>query len=69
MDLLIESLSRGEGQNDFQILANWTARVSGGHWGHLHRQNVNFRGLMDVSRRGDRWVLDGLTILNAQKEG
>ncbi|MES0827280.1 hypothetical protein [Ruegeria sp. SCP11] len=68
-DLLVENLAQGQGKDDFQIIANWTARVSGGHWGHLHRQNVNFRGLMDVSRRGDQWMLDGLTVLTAKKEG
>ena len=69
LQLQIERWSQGENSDAHQILANWTARVSGGHWGHLHRQNVNFRGLIDVSRHGDQWLLDGLTVLAAKKEG
>ncbi|WP_171134987.1 hypothetical protein [Ruegeria sp. HKCCD7221] len=69
VDLRIEGLSSGEDRNSHQIIANWTARVSGGHWGHLHQQSVLFRGLMNVSRHGDQWHLDGLTVLNAQKQG
>ncbi len=69
VDLQIESLSPGETRGDHQILANWTAQVSGGHWGHLHRQSIQYRGLMNVSRYGDQWQLDGLTVLSAKKEG
>ena len=35
--------------------------MSGGHWGHLHRRLVTYRGLVDVTRQADRWVLDGLS--------
>ncbi len=68
-DLNVESFAPGEDRNQHQVLANWTARVSGGHWGHLHRQTVSYRGLLDVSRHGDLWMLDDLTIISAKTGG
>ena len=68
-DLNVESFTPGEDRNQHQALANWTARVSGGHWGHLHRQAVSYRGLLDVSRHGDHWMLDDLTIISAKTGG
>lgn len=69
LDLNVESFAAGDARNRHQALANWTARVSGGHWGHLHRQAVHYRGVLDVSRHGNRWMLDGLTILSAKAGG
>lgn len=69
LDLQVETVSPGERPGSHQILANWTARMSGGHWGHLHTRSVAYRGLMDVSRRGDSWTLDGLTVLSARQKG
>ncbi len=68
-DLNVESFMPGRARNQHQALANWTARVSGGHWGHLHRQAVVYRGVLDVSRRGDQWMLDGLTIVSSKTGG
>ncbi|MTI02100.1 hypothetical protein [Roseibium sp. RKSG952] len=68
-DLNVESFSPGTDRHQHQALANWTARVSGGHWGHLHRQTVSYRGLLDVSRHGDHWMLDDLTIISAKTGG
>lgn len=68
-DLNVESFSPGADRHQHQALANWTARVSGGHWGHLHRQTVSYRGLLDVSRHGDHWMLDDLTIISAKTGG
>ncbi len=68
-DLNVESFTPGEERNQHQALASWTARVSGGHWGHLHRQAVSYRGLLDVSRHGDHWMLDDLTIISAKTGG
>ncbi|WP_170335498.1 hypothetical protein [Ruegeria arenilitoris] len=68
-DLQVERFSADTGNNQHQVLANWTAEVSGGHWGHLHRRAVLYRGMFDISRSGDRWKLDGLTIISAKAEG
>ncbi len=68
-DIIIEDISRTPDGDATQILANWTANVSGGHWGHQHKRQVTYRGLIDVSQSGSDWYLDGLTVLSAQTEG
>ena len=47
------------------VLARWTANMSGGHWGHEHRQRVSYRGLLDLEESNGVWKLHGLTVLNA----
>ncbi|MFC3614881.1 hypothetical protein ACFORG_14010 [Lutimaribacter marinistellae] len=59
----VSALPDGDGS---QIIATWTASMSGGHWGHIHRRLVTYRGLVDVTRDADEWFLSGLTILSAQ---
>jgi hypothetical protein len=54
---------RGDG---LSLLATWTARVSGGHWGHLHRREIQYRALMDVTEVDGVWKLNGLTVLSAR---
>lgn len=69
LDLQVETVSQGQSKNAHQFVAVWTASVSGGHWGHLHRRAVTYRSLVDVSHSGDIWRLDGLTVLSAQMAG
>ncbi|MGI9370399.1 MAG: hypothetical protein ACR2O2_16335 [Ruegeria sp.] len=68
-DIIIEDISQTPDGDATQILANWTANMSGGHWGHQHKRQVTYRGLIDVSQSGSDWYLDGLTVLSAQTEG
>ncbi|MEM9592601.1 MAG: hypothetical protein AAF967_14995, partial [Pseudomonadota bacterium] len=56
----IEPRDRGIG-----VLARWTANMSGGHWGHQHRQRVRYRGLLDLEDTDGVWKLHGLTVLDA----
>lgn len=65
----VEQVSERLGRNSHQILANWTADVRGGHWGHMHQQTISYRGLIDVSRTGEDWFLDALTVMSAKVEG
>ncbi|MDW4551688.1 hypothetical protein R5H32_20350 [Defluviimonas sp. D31] len=67
-DLEVEQISPAPDGAGSQILARWTASMSGGHWGHMHRRLVTYRGFIDVSRQGDRWFLGDLTILSAQTQ-
>jgi hypothetical protein len=48
------------------LLAHWTAQVSGGHWGHMHRRQIGYRALLDVTEADSTWKLDGLTIISAR---
>jgi hypothetical protein len=60
-----EITSHGDG---LSLLASWTAQVSGGHWGHMHRRNIRYRALMDVEETDGAWMLHGLTVLSAKVE-
>lgn len=52
-----------------RVLASWTGRAVGGHFGHMHRRAVAYRGLFDLAQAEDAWLLDGLTILDADLQG
>lgn len=51
-----------------RVLATWTAQVSGGHWGHLHRRTLRYRAFLDVEEVRGIWMLEGLTVLSARME-
>jgi hypothetical protein len=52
--------------NGIDVLARWTANMSGGHWGHQHRRRVGYRGLLDLEETEGVWKLRGLTVLSAE---
>jgi len=60
----IEALSQTP---DFRALASWTAQVRAGHWGHVHRQRIRFRALMELAFRNGIWRISGLTIVDAKR--
>ncbi|MFO1104390.1 MAG: hypothetical protein U1E20_15975 [Methylocystis sp.] len=63
-DVAVEKIdTRGEG---LSLLATWKALVSGGHWGHMHRREIQFRALIDVAEADGVWKVHGLTILSAR---
>ena len=51
--------------NGIDVLARWTANMSGGHWGHQHLRRVSYRGLLDLEETDGVWKLRGLTVLSA----
>ncbi|WP_226628160.1 hypothetical protein [Alloyangia pacifica] len=67
-ELQVEQISPDRSGSGSQILATWTAALSGGHWGHMHRRLVTYRALVDLSRKDNRWFLSDLTILSAQSK-
>ncbi|MDJ0511916.1 MAG: hypothetical protein QNJ62_00580 [Methyloceanibacter sp.] len=62
-DVTIEKIEPRDGGID--VLARWTANMSGGHWGHQHRQRIRYRGLLDLEETDGVWKLRGLTVLDA----
>ena len=69
VNLVVEEIEKTAGSSSHQILTSWTARVSGGHWGHMHRRKISYRGLAEISQIDGTWFLNGLTVLNAQEAG
>jgi len=67
-DLTVEVVTEAANGAGHQVLASWSAQVSGGHWGHLHRRTITYRGLADVFQNDGTWYLSGLTILGAQED-
>lgn len=65
-DVAVETIEPRTGARGGRILGHWTATVSGGHWGHLHRREIRYRALMDVAPSDGVWLLDGLTVLSAE---
>lgn len=55
-----------DGRRGFRTLADWTAEVQGGHWGHSHRRTVQYRALMEIVETNKLWKLAGLTVLDAK---
>ncbi|MGI9374028.1 MAG: hypothetical protein ACR2OJ_16190 [Hyphomicrobiales bacterium] len=47
-------------------VATWTAQVKGGHWGHVHRRNVEFEAQMELMPEDGNWKIAGLTITRRQ---
>ncbi len=62
----VESLGTGSA---FQILAEWSAEASAGHWGHFHRRRIRFSALMELMPVENAWKLIGLTVIDARQEG
>ena len=62
-DVAVEKIdTRGEG---LSLLATWKALVSGGHWGHMHRREIQFRALIDVAEADGRGAVETLSCGHA----
>ena len=57
-----------EGRSGFRGVAEWTARASAGHWGHLHKRTIRFRALVELVDDGGKWKLAGITVTDAKQE-
>jgi hypothetical protein len=67
-NLVIKNVSSIRGVSGFRTLATWTARASGGHWGHAHRRTIHFEALMEITEAKGIWKLSGLTVIAARRE-
>lgn len=65
-DLVIEDIRPASEAGGQAVLAHWTATMTGGHWGHLHRRKVTYRALAEIVPQDGTWMLSGLTVLRAQ---
>lgn len=63
-EIAVEEVTRQD--EGVSLLTSWTAEVSGGHWGHLHRRALRYRALMDVMEDDGTWKLRALTVLSAR---
>ena len=62
-NVAVEKITRSG--NELSLLTRWTAKVSGGHWGHIHRRRIRYRALLDLAEADGAWKLRGLTVISA----
>jgi hypothetical protein len=66
-DLVVTNLTPLEDRSGFRSLAEWTAKVSAGHWGHIHRRKIRFRALVELVEEKSTWKLAGITVVDAKQ--
>ena len=57
-----------ERRSGFRGLAEWTAKASAGHWGHIHQRTIRFRALVELVDDEGAWKLDGITVTDARQD-
>jgi hypothetical protein len=67
-DLVLTDLTPLEDRPGFRSLAEWTAKASAGHWGHIHRRKIRFRALVELVEEKGIWKLAGITVIDAKQQ-
>ncbi len=65
-DLSLQEITALDHGFGFRSIAEWTALATAGHWGHVHRQRLRFRALMEIAQKDGTWKLIGLTIVETR---
>jgi hypothetical protein len=68
-NLVVNDISELDDTSGFRTLAEWTAKASAGHWGHIHRRTIRFRALMELAEIEGTWKLIGMTVVDAKQQG
>ena len=66
-NLVVKDITELDGQRGFHSLAEWTAKASAGHWGHIHRRTIGFRALVELVDDDGAWKLAGITVVDAKQ--
>lgn len=67
-NLTIKDTTTLEGVSGFRTVAEWTAKASGGHWGHAHRRIIRFRALVEIVEDAGVWKLAGITVVDVKQQ-
>ena len=68
-DLDVSGIAASEQPGGFQAVGTWSAVATAGHWGHSHRRALNIRAMISAAPQNGVWMLDGITIIEAQDDG
>ncbi|MCK5088663.1 MAG: hypothetical protein KAQ88_01660, partial [Hyphomicrobiaceae bacterium] len=68
-NLTVKDITALEGDPGFRLVAEWTAKASGGHWGHAHRRKIHFRALLELVEINGAWKIAGITVVDAKQLG
>ena len=67
-DVTVKDVAELDGAAGFSSLAEWSAKATAGHWGHVHRRDIRFRALVEMVRTEGAWKLAGLTVVDVKQE-
>ncbi|MHA1164405.1 MAG: hypothetical protein ACTSP0_02335 [Alphaproteobacteria bacterium] len=67
-NLTIKDVTALEEAEGFRAVAEWTAKASGGHWGHAHRRTIRFRALVELVDVAGAWKLAGITVVDVKQQ-
>jgi hypothetical protein len=67
-NLALKNVTPLDNRTGFRSLAEWTAKASAGHWGHIHRRTIRFRALVEIVQEGGAWKLFGITVVQANQK-
>ncbi|MCP4384410.1 MAG: hypothetical protein GY798_23870 [Hyphomicrobiales bacterium] len=65
-DMTLRNIQPAAEPGNIAAVANWTARVSGGHWGHVHVRDVAFEAQIELAPETGDWKLAALTVTKRQ---
>ena len=65
-DMTLSNITPLNTPGGISAVASWKALVKGGHWGHVHRRNVEFEAQMELTPEDGAWKIAGLTITKRQ---
>jgi hypothetical protein len=66
-NLTVKDVTALEEAEGFRAVAEWTAKASGGHWGHAHRRTIRFRALVELVEIAGVWKLAGITVVDVKQ--
>ncbi len=61
-DMILRNIQPADQPESIAPVANWTARVSGGHWGHVHVRDITFEAQIGLAPETGDWKLAVLTV-------
>ena len=67
-NVALKEVAALERRSGFRGLAEWTAKASAGHWGHIHQRTIRFRALVELVDDEGAWKLDGITVTDSRQE-
>ena len=65
-DVALQDTSSLGAPGALRATATLKTLATGGHWGHAHRQEITYQGVVDLAPIGGKWKLTGLTVTQAK---
>jgi hypothetical protein len=66
-DLELTNINELNDLPGFGVLAVWTAKAIGRHWGHVDSRELRFRAQIDIVEIDNQWKFQGLTLIDVRQ--